>query len=132
MLQYAVAYAATTVAFLAVDFVWLNFASPRIYRPRLGDLLLENPNIAIAGAFYLLYSAAIVVLAVIPAANNANLLAAIGFGAVLGAAAYGTYDITNLATIRGWPWSVTLIDIAWGTVLTSLAAGVGYVAARAV
>jgi len=107
MLQYAVAYVATAVVFLGIDFVWLNYAATNVYRPRLGDLLLESPNIAVAGVFYLAYSAAIVVLAVSPALNQSNVWVAIGLGAVLGAAAYGTYDITNLSTLKGWSVTVT-------------------------
>jgi len=128
MIQYVVAYAATTIAFLAIDFVWLNFAAANIYRPRIGALLLDSPNLTIAGAFYLLYSGAVVVLAVVPAVNQSSLLMAIAFGAVLGAAAYGTYDITNLATLRGWSVTVTIIDILWGIFLTGTAAAIGYLA----
>ena len=128
MLQYAVAYAATAVSFVAIDYVWLNYASANFYRPRLGALLLETPNIGIAAAFYLLYCVATVVLAVIPATNNSSILMAFGFGALLGLAAYGTYDITNLATIRGWSVTVTLVDIVWGMVLTGVSAMIGYVA----
>lgn len=132
MLTYVAAYVATAVAFLGIDFVWLNYAAANIYRPRIGGLLLESPNIPVAGLFYLVYSAAIVVLAVMPAHNQSNFLVALGLGVVLGAAAYGTYDITNLSTLRGWSVTVTVIDIAWGMALTGAAAGVGYLAARAV
>jgi len=132
MLQYAVAYVATAVVFLGIDFVWLNYAATNVYRPRLGDLLLESPNIAVAGVFYLAYSAAIVVLAVSPALNQSNVWVAIGLGAVLGAAAYGTYDITNLSTLKGWSVTVTVVDILWGTVLSATAAAAGYFAGRAI
>ena len=43
-------------------------------------------------------------------------------GLVLGLVAYGTYDLTNLSTLKNWPLSVSLIDLAWGTVLTGAAA----------
>ena len=128
MIQYVVAYAATSIAFLAIDFVWLNFAAANIYRPRIGALLMDSPNLTIAGAFYLLYSGAVVVLAVVPAVNQSSLLMAIAFGAVLGATAYGTYDITNLATLRGWSVTVTIVDILWGIFLTGTAAAIGYLA----
>lgn len=132
MLEYIVAYAATAAAFLAVDYVWLNYASTHIYRPRLGDLLLETPNIPVAAVFYLLYAVAIVVLAVDPALDQESVWVAVGLGAVLGAAAYGTYDITNLSTIRGWSVTVTVVDIAWGTTLSATAAAVGYIAGHSV
>ena len=128
MLQYAVAYAATALSFVAIDYVWLNYAAANFYRPRLGAILLETPNIGIAALFYLLYCGVTVVLAVIPAANSSNMWMAFGFGALLGLAAYGTYDITNLATIRGWSVTVTLVDIVWGMLLTGVSATIGYVA----
>lgn len=132
MVQYLVAYVATAVVFLGIDFLWLNFASTNIYRPRLGNLLLDSPNIPVAGLFYLVYSAAIVVLAVVPAQNHSSAAVALGLGLVLGAAAYGTYDITNLSTLRGWSVTVTIVDIMWGMALTGVAATAGYFAARAV
>ncbi len=130
-MQYAAAYAATLVVFLGIDFVWLNYASTNVYRPRLGALLLDSPNIAIAALFYVLYAVAIVVLAVVPAHSHTSGWMALGLGMLLGAAAYGTYDITNLATIRGWSVTVTVIDIAWGMFLTGVAALAGYAILRA-
>ena len=132
MLQYTLAYAATAGAFLAIDFVWLNYAAANLYRPQLGAILLETPNLVVAGLFYLLYAAAIVVLAIIPAHNNGSVLLAFGLGAVFGAAAYGTYDITNLATLKGWSVTVTVIDIAWGALLTAVSATVGFLVLNAV
>lgn len=126
MVRHALAYAATAVVFLALDFIWLSLASSSFYRPRLGDLLLERPNLAIAAIFYAFYAVAIVILAVIPANNQGNWLLAIGLGAVLGAAAYGTYDVTNLATIRGWSVAVTIVDIGWGMLVSAAAALAGY------
>ena len=126
MLRYGLAYAATAIVLLGLDFLWLSFASPRFSRPRLGDLLLERPNLTVAALFYAFYAVAIVILAVAPANNQGNWLLAIGLGAVLGAAAYGTYDITNLATIRGWSAAVTVVDIAWGTLVSATAALAGY------
>lgn len=130
MLRYLITYVATTAIFLGIDFVWLSYASPNFYRPRLGSLLLDDPNLPVAALFYLFYSAAVVVLAVVPALNQQNWLLALGLGALLGAAAYGTYDITNLATIRGWSVAVTVVDIAWGAILTGVAATAGYVVGR--
>lgn len=132
MLKYLVGYAATTAFFVAIDYVWLSLAAPSIYRPRLGTLLLDQPNLAVAAAFYLVYCVVAVILVVIPAANAGSLAMAIGFGALLGLAAYGTYDFTNLATIRGWSGVVTAIDLVWGMTLTAGSSAVGYLAVRLV
>jgi uncharacterized membrane protein len=45
-------------------------------------------------------------------------------GALLGLVAYGTYDLTNQATLKDWPWVVTLTDLAWGAFVTGAAAWV--------
>jgi uncharacterized membrane protein len=126
MFTHLVAYAATAVVFFAVDFVWLSTASSGIYRPRLGALLLEQPNLMIAGLFYLFYVGGIVYFAVSPALAEGGWSKALVAGLVLGFVAYGTYDLTNLSTLRNWPWSVTLVDLAWGTALTGLAAMCGF------
>lgn len=126
-----VAYLSTAAVFLALDFVWLNYASANVYRPRLGTLLLDNPSIPIAAVFYLIYAAAITVLAVLPGLRADSWLTTLGYAALLGVAAYGTYDITNLATIRGWSGAVTIIDLAWGTFVSSAAAVASFFVTRA-
>jgi uncharacterized membrane protein len=130
-MQFAIAYIATAVAFFAADFIWLTIATPRLYRPQLGTLLAEQPNLGVAALFYAVYVVGIVVLAVQPAIAAKSIWLAIGFGALLGLVAYGTYDITNLATIRGWPLAVSLIDMAWGVFATTLGAIAGFVVSRA-
>lgn len=126
MLMYATAYAATAVAFFALDFIWLSTATPRLYQPLLGTLLAPQPSLMIAAAFYIFYVVGLVVFAVLPAANAGSWLMALGLGALLGLVAYGTYDITNLATLRDWPLAVSLIDLAWGTFVSASAAFAGY------
>jgi uncharacterized membrane protein len=125
-MTYVVAYVATAVVFLGLDALWLSKVALGMYRQELGSLLLERPNLAIAGAFYLLYVGGIVVLAVAPALSEGNWWRALLMGAVLGLVAYGTYDITNLSTLKGWSTRLALIDIAWGTALTAVAATIGY------
>lgn len=129
MLKLLVAYAATTVIFFALDFIWLSNALS-FYRERLGNLLLDNPQLGYAAGFYLLYVAGIVALAVNPALNGGNWLNALVAGAILGLVAYGTYDMTNLSTLRGWSLTVSLVDMAWGTALTATAATGGYLITR--
>ena len=41
-------------------------------------------------------------------------------GAFLGFFAYATYDLTNQATLKDWPWKLSVIDIAWGTTLATI------------
>ncbi len=129
-MPFVVAYIASALAMLALDAVWLTLAVPRIYRPQLGNLLADQPNLAVAGVFYLLYVVGIVVFAVMPALESRSLLHALGLGALLGLVAYGTYDFTNLATLRNWPTALSMIDVCWGIALTAVAATAGYAAAN--
>jgi uncharacterized membrane protein len=128
--KYLALYGLTAVVFFAIDFVWLTLATSRIYEPYIGDLLLERPNLPVAAAFYLLYVIGVLVLASIPGYDKASLADAIMRGALLGLLAYGTYDLTNLATLKGWAWQVSAIDMVWGMTLTGTVAAAGYAFAR--
>jgi uncharacterized membrane protein len=127
-MTFVFAYIATALAFFAADFLWLSIATPRLYRPQLATLLSDQPNFGVAAVFYAVYVVGIVVLAVQPAAAAKSLPMAIGLAALLGLVAYGTYDITNLATIRGWPLVVSLIDMAWGVCVTVIGTVAGFAA----
>ncbi|WP_256477869.1 DUF2177 family protein [Aurantimonas marianensis] len=126
MIKYAVAYLATAVVFFVLDFIWLSTMSGGFYRRKIGDLLMDQPNFAVAGAFYVFYVVGIVYFAVLPALNAGSWPTALFSGALLGLVAYGTYDMTNLATLKGWSISMSVVDMAWGTVLTAIAASGGY------
>lgn len=125
-----IAYAGTLIVFLAVDAIWLGLVARTFYRDQLGELMLPSPNLAVAAIFYVFFAAAIVFLAVLPGLAAGSLTTVIINGAILGLAAYGTYDITNLATLKNWPVMVTIVDMAWGTFLTAFAATCGFLAAR--
>ena len=127
---FGIAYVATLLSFLIIDSIWLGLVARNFYRDQLGSLMLPSPNFVVAAAFYLVFAAAVVILAVRPGLDAGSAITAIGFGAVLGLAAYGTYDMSNLATLKGWPLTLSFVDMAWGTVLTGVASGCGYAAAR--
>lgn len=123
-------YGISTAVFFALDFAWLSWATSRFYRPQLGDLLAERPRVAVAAAFYLMYVVGVVALAVVPALRDGDVGGALWRGALFGLLAYATYDLTNLATLRGWPWQVSVVDMIWGTVLTSAVALAGFYGGR--
>jgi uncharacterized membrane protein len=127
MLRLIAAYLATGVAFALVDAVWLTQIGPGLYRPTL-DPVLRPPhdplNLPAAVAFYLMYIAGILAIAVWPNRDK-PLRATTVTGAMLGAMAYATYDLTNQATLKAWSTAITLGDIAWGTFLTGVCATVG-------
>jgi uncharacterized membrane protein len=130
-MRFLVAYIATAIVFLGLDVIWLTQIALGMYRREIGSLLLDQPNLVISGLFYLIFVAGIVLLAVFPALTGGNWLTALWMGAVLGLVAYGTYDITNLATLKGWSQTLVIADLAWGTALSAAAATAGYFAVTA-
>lgn len=126
-----IAYVAVAAAFLAGDALWLGVVAKDFYRTQMGDLMSPNPNIAAAAAFYVLYVAGVVYFAVWPALASGSWTTALISGALLGLVAYGTYDLTSLAVIRGFTPPLAFVDMAWGALLTAAAATAGYFAARA-
>lgn len=130
MIRYVVGYAATAITMLALDAVWLTLAVPRLYQPRIGELMATKPSLPPAVIFYLLYVLGIVVLAVLPALREGGWRRLLIQAAVFGLVAYATYDLTNQATLKTWSTTITLVDMAWGTLVTTAAASAGYAAMR--
>ncbi|MDB5569782.1 MAG: hypothetical protein JWN93_965 [Hyphomicrobiales bacterium] len=126
------AYVAAALAMLVLDSVWLTLMGKALYRPVLGDILLDGFRVAPAIVFYLLYIGGVLLFAVSPAVGSDKVSTALLMGAALGCIAYGTYDLTNHATLKAWTLSLTLIDMTWGSVLTAVSAAAGFAAARAV
>ena len=127
---YAAAYGGAALVLSVLDVLWLWWVVGRLYRAELGSLMRTEVAVLPAVAFYLIYIVGIVVFAVMPALASGSLLRAAGLGALLGFIAYCTYDLTNLATLNGWPVKVAMLDIAWGTFISALAAVGGTWAVR--
>ncbi|NTF06336.1 DUF2177 family protein [Agrobacterium rubi] len=125
-MEYLIAYVGTAIVFFGFDFLWLSKLAIGFYKREIGGLMLAKPNFAAAGIFYLFYIAGIVYFAVMPALSGDGWQSALVSGAILGFIGYGTYDMTNLSTLKGWSWKVCVVDIIWGTVLTGAAAVGGY------
>ena len=128
-MTYVVAYAVSLVVFLSLDMVWLGVMASRVYRPILGDLALTGVNLPAAVAFYLLYPIGLVIFVVLPSLKGGTIYSAVGYGALFGFFTYATYDLTNQATLRNWTLELSLIDMAWGTVLAAVAGAVAFWAA---
>lgn len=115
-------YIAIAVIFLGVDLLWLGVIAKGFYNRQLGALLANNVNWIPALVFYLLYVGGIAYFAVLPGVAAKSVAKAAANGAFLGAVAYGAYELTNLATLKDWPLQVAIVDLAWGIVLTTIAA----------
>ena len=123
--QYCILYGTTMVIMLAMDMLWLKGIAHSFYQQRLGDMLEFRTLPAIL--FYLLYGVGIVVFV---SGNAEKWQTVLLYGSFFGLVAYATYDLTNLGTLRAWPLSVTLVDMAWGVFNTGLSATVGWCITR--
>ena len=121
-------YAVAFIAFLIIDLIWLGVVARSFYQAQMGHLMRANVNWAAAIIFYLIFVAGIVVLVVWPAIERQSLAHAIVLGAVLGLVTYAAYDLTNLATLEGFPVTVAIVDLVWGAVLCSTVSAVTYLA----
>ncbi len=122
-MKWIAAYLVAGISFGFLDFLWLGWAGPNLYRPALGDLLAPEFRLAPALLFYLFYVAGMVWFAVRPGLALGSRHALFN-GVLLGAIAYSTYDLTNQATLQAWPVHLTIVDIAWGAFATGLASGI--------
>jgi uncharacterized membrane protein len=116
---------------LVIDSIWLIFVAPNFYKTHIGYIMRESPNLIAALIFYLLFIAGLVIFVIEPSLIKNSLISAVLLGALFGLVTYATYDLTNLATIKDWPLIVTVVDLIWGTVLSSAVSGaVFYLASK--
>lgn len=127
---YAKLYLATVPIFFAIDLLWLGVLAKNLYQRHLAHLLSPDVNWPAAILFYLVYIAGIILFAVKPGLEAQSLAKTAIWGGLFGFFTYMTYDLTNLATLRDWPVTIVLVDIAWGTVLCTLVASGSYLMGR--
>lgn len=126
------AYAVLAIVFVGLDAVWLTTVAGDLFQRHAGAVLRETPDLSAAFVFYVIYAGALLVFAVRPALEKRASREALVKGALLGLTAYATFDLTNLAIIKGWNWQLALIDIGWGTIASAVASACGYWAASRV
>jgi len=124
--KYILLYLATVPVFFLIDLVWLGVVARDFYRSQVGSLMADPIVWWAAILFYLLFIAGIIFFAVLPGLDAGSWTKALALGAAFGFFAYMTYDLTNLATLRGWPITLVVVDIAWGTVLAASVATASY------
>ena len=120
----------TALIFLIIDIIWLNFAVKSFYRPNIGHLLLDKPVIWAAAMFYIIYVLGIGVVIIEPSINLNNTFSILSKAFVFGLVAYGTYNLTNMATVKGWSPSVVFVDMIWGGSLTAFSSYFGILLAK--
>lgn len=129
-MTYIAAYVGAALVFCILDFFWLTIIAKNFYRTHMGELMAVEIKMIPAVVFYVLYLAGLVIFAISPALREQNWLIAAGLGLALGVVAYASYDLTNMATLKGWSISLTLVDIAWGAFVSAASAVAGFYAAR--
>jgi uncharacterized membrane protein len=130
MTYYLKLYFATLIAFLAIDMVWLGVVARTVYQKYLGFLLTPTTNWIAAVLFYLLFILGILVFVVVPGLENNSLKVTLLRAALFGLITYATYDLTNLATVKNWPVLITVMDMAWGTILSVLVCYISFLVGK--
>lgn len=114
---------ATIIVGLVLDFAWIGFIAKKLYEDEIGGLLRKSngnlaPDWVAAMIVYGLLVGGIFVFA-LPKAEGSPVQALI-WGGLFGVVMYGVYDFTNLATLAGWSWRISLIDVVWGGSLCAM------------
>ena len=115
----------TSLFFLIIDIIWLSLSVKSFYRPNLGNLIHDSPIMWAAVLFYLVYVIGLSILVLQPAIDQNSIFKAFYTGIIFGLAAYGTYNLTNMATIKDWSTKVVFVDMIWGGVLTGTSCSLG-------
>ena len=114
-----------SIIFLIIDIVWLSITVKSLYRPALGTLLKDTPVMWAAILFYIIYMIGVALIILKPALANDSIFQALWTGFVFGVVAYGTYNLTNMATVKNWSSSIIWIDMIWGGSLTGFSSAIG-------
>ena len=125
-IQLVKAYCLTLLVFLAVDFLWLGLIAKGLYQRYLGHFFSEEVNWAAAFLFYVLFIVGLMVFVIYPAFKANAAMQAVWMGMLFGLVTYATFDLTNLALLKGWPAAITVVDILWGIVLSGIVSTAGY------
>lgn len=126
MSDFFIQFVIAGVLFAVIDAIWLAVVAKKFYRDNLGSLMREKPDMIAAVLFYVIFLIGLVVFVINPAVAENSWQMALGLGALLGLVAYATYDLTNLATLKGFKIKVVVVDLIWGTFVTAATSILAY------
>ena len=126
MTDFILRFVTAGVIFALIDSVWLALVANKFYKDQIGHLLRDKPNFIAAVSFYLIFLIGLVVFVLNPALQAQDWKVALGLGALFGFVTYATYDLTNLATLKGIPVKLVIVDLIWGTVVTASVSTIAY------
>ncbi len=130
MLNYVLLYLIVLGSFFVIDMIWLGVVAKKFYKTQLGSMMAKKINWVAASIFYLLYIVGLIFFVINPALTQESWFYAFWTGALFGLICYATYDLSNLATLEGWPKKVTYVDLVWGSLLSATLATIGFVFGR--
>jgi uncharacterized membrane protein len=113
-------YAIALPIFFLIDLVWIGVIAKNLYKTQIGSLMKPDINWIAAIIFYLIFISALIVFVISPAVVKQSIAQAAIYGAFFGLVTYSTYDLTNLALAKDWPLTITLVDLAWGTFVSTV------------
>ncbi len=119
----------TAIVFIAMDLTWLGVIAKSFYWSRLGNLLTDDIVWSAIVVFYVIYILGIFHFAINPALASGSWKSALMNGFLLGILCYATYDLVNMGTLKNWAWSIVIVDILWGGVITAVSSTVGFLIA---
>jgi uncharacterized membrane protein len=125
-MQFLRLYLISLLIFLILDFFWLSMLAKSFYQKELGPYLLDSFKLLPAIIFYLIFILGLNIFVISNSVSNSDPWLAIGLGAFFGFVTYATYDLTNLATLRFWTNTITIVDLVWGTVISSITSFITY------
>jgi len=125
-MEYLRNFIVTFIVFMVIDLVWLGLVAKKLYNKYLGYIMAKNINWAAAIIFYVIFIIGLLIFVINPALANESIKYLIFYAMAYGFVTYATYDLTNLATLKDWPIEITIIDLIWGTSLSTLTAYFSY------
>ena len=127
-----VVYLISVFAFIAIDYIWLAKVSPKLYRENIGHLMAEKPNLKAALLFYAVFLVGLSYFVLWPALELRSIGNIVIPAVIYGLTTYATFDLTSQAVFKKWPRKITIIDLAWGTLLTLATSVVTYTVATSI
>lgn len=116
----------TFAVFMTIDLIWLGVVAKKLYNKYLGYIMAKNINWLAAIIFYIIFVIGLLLFVIYPAMAKDSIQYLILYGMAYGFITYATYDLTNLATLKDWPIEITIIDLIWGTSLSTLTSYFSY------
>jgi uncharacterized membrane protein len=123
-------YAIAISLFFLIDMIWLGLIAKNFYKSQIGFLMKTNINWAAAIIFYFIFVLGLVIFVIIPSIQKDSFTNALFLGAFFGFVCYATYDLTNLAVTKDWPFLVTIVDLFWGALISASVSVITYFIAK--